>query len=158
MGRYATVDEVNALVVGVGSASNPTSATRESWIGQVEGEVNAKLSDKYTVPFTDIPPIIKTITQDMTQYMIQRSIHTADHPTVSDWTERFLDARALLDSIAKGETSLVNSAGTVVSAITTQKGVESTDSEDFKPVFDVRDPLSWRIDPDRIDALDSEDT
>ena len=153
---YATVDGVNALVPGVSSISTPTSATRFTWIALVEGEINAKLSDKYVVPFTDVPPIIQSITQDMTMYQIQRGIHTADSPTVSDWTQTFLDARAMLQDIMDGKISLVTSAGTIIESITTRKGVE-TFGEDYKPVFDMRDPLAWRIDPDRQVAENAED-
>jgi hypothetical protein len=63
----------------------------------------------------------------------------------SEWT-RLMD---ILEAIANGTAALIDTAGLVVSGMST--AIAST-TEGYAPTFDLGDPKDWAVDQDRIDA------
>lgn len=154
MSRYTTVSLTLASAVGLSSITAINSADVARWINQVEGIIDSHLAARYTLPFSSTPPMIEAIATDMSVFRVVRATHSNDSPTFTEWAQRWNDAIDMLRAIHAGEIELVDSAQSRIAAATTI----SADSfnRTFKPVFDLRDPISWEIDPDRIDTEDSE--
>ena len=149
MGRYATVDDQNRLVSNLRSLSVPSSADRAFQIDMVEGEIDSKLVTLYDLPFASSPPLVQRIALDLSMYMVVRAIHTGDSPVVTEWAEKWKEAREILDQVAVGKIALVSSAQVRFSPRTDVREVESP-TRTYKPVFDMRDVISQEIDADRL--------
>lgn len=158
MGYYSETDEVYGtagVLVGVGTdAMGTVAATRH--IVRAYNIINTHLSKRYTVPFgtgTSTPPVIKTISTDLSAYYIMRTLFTKDSQNDSDWVDELKDtAMNMLTKIENGETDLM---GTDESEITQVSGGDdiSSNTSAFEPVFDMGNELSWRVDPDRTKEI-----
>jgi phage gp36-like protein len=158
MGNYTTVEKVGNQVpfLGVNSDSDITSAQVAQYITFVGNVIDSKLSQRYAVPFTSTPPVVETIATDLTTYRTLKARGFRDNDESNEWVKSFKDESSkLLDALAAGSMSLVDSSGTIVSTVTTFVEVDSN-TKNYKPVFDMRDPVVWEVDPDRIDDENNE--
>ncbi len=113
--------------------------------------VNERLGSQFTTPFSSNNRTATELTVDFAFYRLQVRTQA---PGDSAETKLMLDDRIkalvedgapmMTDSAAPIDT--VNAANTVFS-----------NTQNFKPTFDVRDPWHQRVDPDRLDALDDQD-
>jgi len=122
-----------------------------SHITRAEAYVNAKISSRYDVSSftsTAVPPILKTLTEDISSYYTLRSVYTGDNQNVSEWVETFSEALEMLDAIRDGKMDLIDSDGSLIGASTSTFVVEST-TEDLTPSFDESDPIDWEVDENK---------
>jgi len=159
MSTYTTVSIVLDQATKVASASNISSAEVSRQIERVESIVNAKLGNLYTVPFTsgNVPPIIETITADLAMHRILRTTAFKTSGSKKDWMDLFKESDEMLGMIASGEMALPNSAGAIIQQVTNVLKIGSN-TKNYKPTFDMRDPVKWHVDPDRIEDLDDAET
>ena len=156
MAMYTSVQSVISLGTKIGSFTNVTSADWAGFIEDAGREIDARLSKRYALPFSPVPPILITIASNLAMYEGLQRIFVDDSPSISEWVDRFWSrANSLLGAIEDGNVLLVTSAGAVVAASTTNRQVLSA-TKGYKPVFDMRDPMSQVVDSDRIDDEDSE--
>ena len=162
LSAYTSVESVLSLAPAIGSFSTVTSARIAGFISAVSVKIDSKMGRVYDTPFSATPPDIIRISSDLAMAMTLRSILVFAAPSNTEWYEKFAGgleegANADLADYAKGERTLVNSAGDVIARITTQNKFLSA-NKDYKPIFDMCDPSDWRVDPDRLDAEKNEDT
>jgi hypothetical protein len=126
-------------------------------ITRAENFVNGKVARRYDISgftSTSHPPLLKTLTEDITTYYTFRSLYSADNQNVNEWTDKFLEARDTLDQIMSGDLDLVDEGGDLIeerSSSTTDYLVSNT--EDFSPTFDEGNVLDWRVSNSKKTAI-----
>jgi len=120
-------------------------------ISKADTIINAKLSKRYSVPFSDTPPLIKEISTGLSCYFIMRDMFTRDGQNKNDWVDEYKMYLEMLDQIVNGEIPLVDNEGTAIS----QSEVDDlwSNTQDYDTITDMDDIENWKIDGDRTDDI-----
>jgi hypothetical protein len=155
---YTSFNELKELYPKIDSLSLSTANIHGIYVSKAEGYIHSKLAKMYTVPFTssNIPPLVKSISQDLSMYYILRRIYTQNKKDKNPWIDEWKLAIDILDELASGEMVLVDNSGEVISARTDQTQIWSNVT-DYKPTMDHRGPEWQRVDPDRLEDEDDAD-
>ena len=115
---YTTVDDLRrALAPGGIDTHNATAATLPDEeladaIFEAEQIVDARLSDRYSVPFDPVPTLVAQIVRDFAAFKVTL-VHRRGNPMDARdpiWL-RYVEAKELLGQIAKGEVDLIGADG-----------------------------------------------
>ena len=158
MPSYTSVNRIYQQLPAIGSMTTLSSAQVLTFVEDAENEINARLAPLYTVPVTGsgVPPILETLATNMAQYRIlSRRVMTQEKLKESGWVDRFKEDSELLQKIADGGISLVDSSGTIIAGRTDQREVWSN-TKDYLPTFTELGDLDQVQDPDKIDDLADE--
>jgi phage gp36-like protein len=120
-------------------------------ITRADSIIDGKIANRYVVPLSVTPELIKTISQDITSYYSYRSFYTQDNQNESEWVDSFKEAIELLDQIRAGDLDLVGSV-TVIEPVDVLGEVDSNTREDMS-FFDVDSEYSWAFDSNRLDRI-----
>jgi len=157
MADYCTATEVRDVVSGV-LIAKMSDAEVVLKIGYAQSIINAYLSSKYTVPFTSVPPLVKTICIDMSAYYVLRTLFTRDSINRSAYIDDFLldhldrkNKTGTIYDILEGLVPLVDSDGAEVA---TSSDLIDSNIKDYPPIFDVDDDLNQAIPQDRLDDIE----
>lgn len=150
---YTSVDTILQTLPMVGSVSNISSAAIYAAADRAESIINAKLSNLYTVPVSGSPPILTTVATDFAIYrLLSRRFVTQDKPNKSALPDAYKEAMDLLDQLAAGEISLLDSSGSAISA-NAAAGVPWSNTMTYEPTMNELDPAQQQIDPGKVDDL-----
>lgn len=154
MGRYATTTSISDLIPNFLIGNTTTSDTAgtamfSKHIDRAEGIVNTYVSARYSLPFTTVPPVLITLSEDLACYFAVRSAYTQDGQNKNQYYPEYKWAMEQLDSIRKGEIKLTLTDGSEVTGDTSNRYISST--ENYTPVFGIDNPENWKVDPDLID-------
>ena len=157
MGAYATVTSFSLLLPNVLKGNTTTSDTfgtamLSSHIDRAENTVNAYLSTRYTLPFTSVPPIIRTLSEDIACYYFIRASYVQDGQRKNEYQDSFKIAITTLENIRDGKTQLVLTDGTMVNPMSSNRYLSST--KDYAPTFDLDSPRAWRTDYNRLEDIE----
>jgi len=125
-------------------------------IARADGLINSKISKRYSVPIVATPPLLASLSEDITVYYTYRSFYTQDNLNRSDYFEELKnEANRILDEIRDGKIDLVDSSGAVIEENSAEAttGILDSTTKDYQPFFDVDDSLSWTWDTDRLDDV-----
>lgn len=155
---YTSFEELKQLYPKIDTISLTSANVHEIFISKAEGEINAKLANRYTVPFSRdaVPGVIKSIAQDLSMYFILRRVYTQNKKDKNPWLDEWKDARDMLDKLAEGTMVLVDNSGTVIGQSISQMKIWSNVT-DFNPAMDHRGAEKQRIDPDRLEQEEDDD-
>jgi hypothetical protein len=127
-----------------------------SHITRADTIINSKIARRYSVSDlqVNVPPVLRTLSEDISSYFTFRAMFSQDNKNVNDWTEKFNEAMTLLDEIRDGNCDLVNTAGSIIPEITsaTSMYVDST-TKDYQSYFDEDDPTDWKVDIDKKSSI-----
>jgi phage gp36-like protein len=104
-GHYASISEIR-VEAGFEHAHNLKDSTIDQQRRAAEAEINASLSRAYTVPFTPVPEIVKTLTIQLASALL---LDTAYGNASS--RQKLKDARAAIDSYRLGAIVLQDEDG-----------------------------------------------
>ena len=150
MGVYTNNGKVRDLYPKIDQVKAITEKQVVFVIDQVEPIINGMLAPRYTVPFSPVPPLIESISTEYALIKLLDRFFTQEKPSKSDWrATRKKDLDKILNGLADGSISLVNSAGEMIPQRTDTGGISSSTSE-YKPTFDHRDEIGQQVDPDRL--------
>ena len=157
---YATASSLLVLLPGLPQTTTANGYTSsvaiiDAHIVRADSLIDAKCAVRYDVPFSATPPIIKTLSEDISAYLSYRSFYTQDNQNKTDYFEELRDrAYEWLDEISKGTMKLVDSTGSLISerASTTSDFIESN-TEDYNTFFDFDDCTNWAFDSDMLDDI-----
>ena len=127
----------------------------DSHVGRADTIINSKIARRYDVSGYDtagsVPPILRTLSEDISSYYTFRAAFSQDNQNVNDWTDKFNEAIVVLDEIRDGNMDLVNTAGAIIGEVlsTTVQYVDSN-TIDYQSFFDCDEPLDWGPDPDKL--------
>lgn len=159
MGSYATTTSfpdllVNFLKGNTSSSDTAGVAVLTRHINRAEGVVNSYVGARYSLPFTTVPPIIITITEDLTSYYAIRGTHFQDSgDQKNSYVDEFKTSMKMLEEIRDGKVKLALTNGSLVSVATGDRFQSS--SENYTPVFGMDDPEDWKRDPDEVEDTSS---
>ncbi|MCP4648848.1 MAG: DUF1320 domain-containing protein [PVC group bacterium] len=129
-------------------------------IKRAKGVIDSYCVERYSLPFSPVPPVIRAVAQDIVTYYTFRSFHSGDNQNRSEYLEELNEkAFEILENIRDGKQGLVDTSGSVVPERTT----EATDkilcnNKDYQPFFDVDDSKKWKFDDDLKESVnDSRD-
>jgi phage gp36-like protein len=124
-------------------------------IRRTDGLIDGKCARRYDLPFSPVPPVIRTIAEDITSYYVYRSFVTQDNQNRSEYLEELKDgALKVLDEIMSGAIDLVDTSGSAV----LERTSEVTDAlwsntQEYQPFFDIDSVTSQDFDDDLKDAV-----
>lgn len=153
MGLYATTTSI-ALLLPNFLRDNTTTTDAEGQsifslhIDRAESLVNAKVAQRYSLPFSTVPPLIRTITQDIATYMAIRGTLNQDGKVKNVYLEDYEKAMSLLDEVVSGAITLVDTQGTALATLGEQRFQSST--IDRSPIFGLDEAQNWQRDADEI--------
>ena len=154
---YSTATSILTILPGLPATTSAdgyssTVSLIESHIVRADSFIDAKCSRRYSLPFSPVPPFIRTISEDISSWFVYRSEFSTDIKT--DFENRFEDAVEWLNQIQAGELNLVDTSGSLVAELsTTSAGFLDSNTKDYQPFFDEDEPVSWKIDADKKDGI-----
>lgn len=159
---YCSATTVLGLFPGLPQTStvagySSTVALISSHITRADSIIDGKCARRYDVPFSDTststPPLIQTLSQDLSAYYTYRSKFTGDGANKFEYLDTLMQiALETLNQIQESKMDVVGVAGAVVSEISSSSKIYSS-TENYTPAFDVDDEFNWKIDPNRINAI-----
>ena len=156
----STLQLLPMLPQSFGSSGYSLTVTRlGNHITRADNIINGKISKRYDISqfndtLTSAPPMLATISQDISSYYTLRGAFSSDNQNVLEWTDKFQDALAILDEIRDGKIDLVNTSGSVIEerSSTTTDYIESN-TESYQAFFDEDSELNWKVDVDKLNSI-----
>lgn len=161
MGAYATTSSLsqllpNALAGGTTTADTTATDTFSKHIDRAEADINAVLAEKYSLPFTAVPPSVRSWTEDLACFYFLRAAVSQDGRAGDASAAKFKPAEDRLLKAQeygfKGVLALTD--GSYAARKTTKMFLSNT--KDYAPTFNQDAPENWDVDPDRLDEIDTE--
>ena len=158
---YSTSTTITLLLPGLpqttsAAGHSTTIAVIEQHIARADNVINGKIALRYNVSSfsTLVPPLLKTISEDITSYYSYRSFFSSDNQNFNEWTDKYKQAMELLEDLREGDMDLVDSSGDIITEVTTSAvdKIEST-TQDYQPFFDEDEVTDWNVDSDKLDNI-----
>jgi phage gp36-like protein len=128
----------------------------DTHIRRADGVIDGKCARRYSLPFNPVPPMVRSIAEDIVSWYTMRSLYSADGQNKNEHLAEFKDeAITMLNMIMNGDIDLVDTSGSAVPTNSTE--VEdriSSNTQDYQPLFDIDDPTNWDFADDLKDAVD----
>ena len=124
-------------------------------IRRADGLINGKCARRYALPFTTVPPFIRTLAEDIVCYYVYRTMFTGDAQNKSEYLSELKDdALADLNAIMQGDIDLVDTNGSAIPVLTDElEDKVNSNTIDAQPFFDIDEPLDWEFDKDLKDTI-----
>lgn len=112
MAAYTTPAAVRAVLTRddsdpIGTAAGLQDYKIQAEIDAAQAEVDARLAGRYTCPFTNVPPLVATITRDLAAYRSNLLYRQSEDLTAEDpMVLRYQAAQTLLALLSKGDADL----------------------------------------------------
>jgi len=147
---YTTVSLMQMTLAEVGSISTMTDSVLLLHAGAAEARINAKISKRYALPFTQEIPLLETLSTDMAIYRVLtgRIIINHEHP----WFARYRDAVKVLNEIADGSLPLLDSTGSVLEGRSDNSMEVWSNTKGYQPTHWEGDWSHHNTDQDKLDA------
>jgi len=175
-GTEVTVSSVDALTGKItleNAPSNGATVTADySWSSlkdervddardKAESEVNGALTERYTLPLSEVPVLIEEITTELAAGILIKSNYALTGGRGDEGLRRQKEARNLLEKVRKGDIKLVKSDGTVIGESTAAEpdysNVYESTTEEKGELFTIDDENFAFSDPDDTDTSTGED-
>ena len=148
---YLTQTEVKsqypALAASIDAGKIDTSRV-DVWIANTDSLIDEKVGQRYSLPFSTVPPLIKTIAYELFNYFWQKDVNTP--PSTGDevsWLyPRYDRIIKLLDEIRDGKTSLIDSSGNTIEPSTESLKTMQSNHLDVDQIFTMGDGWNQSID------------
>lgn len=153
MSIYATTTSISVLLPGY-LRDNTTTTDAEGvrifskHIDRAEGVVNGFVGQRYALPFSTVPPLVRTLTEDIATYYAIRGSLNQDGKVRNVYLDDYKQAMAMLESIASGMTALFDTSGAAIPSQSNARFLSST--ENYDPIFGNDDAKNWQRDADEI--------
>lgn len=154
MGQYATTTSIALLLPGY-LREDSTSTDKKgrdmfaAHITRAEGLVNGYLVQKYSLPFTTVPPMVRQLTEDITCYFALRGALTGDGKTANPYMLEFKTALETLKDLVDGDLALTLTDGSALPVAASNRFLSST--ENYNRNFGMDDAPDWRRDPNEVE-------
>lgn len=155
MGTYATTSSYDVILVGT-TLDTATTSVISKCITWAENEINKKLAKRYDVSAWSTaaltPPMVTSMCEQLALGYFYDNNSRGGKEGGARADRLIKRVMANLDELAMGKLELVNSSGSIITARGTAKGVLSSTS-DYSATFAEDDPLTWAVDPDKLDDI-----
>jgi len=155
MGLYATTTSFTNLIpnllAGNSTADSAGVDALNAHITRAESVVNSYNSSRYSLPFTTVPPLVRTLSEDLASYFHIRGVSVQDGQRDNPWYTSYKLALEMLKDIKDGGMGLSLTDGSVLSPNSSSKFLSSTDG--YAQTFNLDAPENWDVDSDRKDEI-----
>lgn len=156
MGSYATTTSLSELIPNFLSGNTTTSDTGGTaqfsrHIDRAESIVNSYITARYSLPFTTVPPVVRTLSEDIACYFAVRSAYTQDGQNLNQYYPEYKEALKSLESIRSGDIKLSLTDGSLIPTLSTNRFLSST--KEYAPIINLDDPENWRVDPNQLEDI-----
>ena len=164
---YATTTTIFTLLPGLPATSvaasghTETAAIIDEHIVRADNLINGKIAARYDVSgldtTTSVPPMLKSIAEDISCYFTFRSIYGGDNANINDWIDKYDLALDWLNEIRNGEMELLDSSNDVIpERSTSHDNMVASTHDDYASAFNYDDVLNWKVDDDLIDSIEDD--
>jgi hypothetical protein len=134
-----------------------TISKLQSHITRAESFVNTHIVRRYDISGFSSgghPPVLKTLSEDITAYYYLRPQFTGDNQNNNEWVEAYLKAEEMLNDIKDGNCDLIDEDNNIIEERTdsNEDRIEGN-TEDYHPTFDEGNTLSQFVDSDKLDDI-----
>ena len=158
---YCSTSAILSLLPGLPqttatSGYTATAALIAKSISRADSLIDSSCARRYSVPFGTTPPLIGSISEDLTCYFTYRSLYTQDNSNRTEYFEELRDnCLKWLDEIVERKRDLVDSSGNVISEKTVANTTFIDSSHyDYQPFFDIDEPTDWKFADDLKSSVD----
>lgn len=159
MGLYATTTSLADIMVGT-TFDTLTSTLMGKMITHGENEINKFISKRYDVgafTSTSIPPLLTSLNETLAEgYYFLRNSRGGGEDSVKYGSLLIKQAQENLKMIANRELDLLDSSGDPVAEFANSSYKILSSSSNYAPTFNEDDELSWKVDENKLDDIDSE--
>lgn len=160
MGTFATTTSLQTLMVGT-TFDTATTSLASDCITQAETEIVKILSKRYDISAsyfqtsTATPPMLQTISKWLSAgYLYDWMSRGVDsHPRSERLIKR---AYENLEAMADYKANLLDSAGSIITDRNNSGYSVQCNTSDYSNTFNEDDELSWAVDTDKLDDIESE--
>lgn len=152
MVEYCVPAQIRKRLIGVSPAVMSDSDIRTHII-RAENLINVRISNRYRVPFTIVPPIVETLAIEISSYFIMTTLFTDDSQNKNEWVAVFKESIQTLKDIADGKIEIIDSVGNPLDS-----RVQSVQSsmQNYTPVFAMDEVEYQKIDSDLLKNISRE--
>jgi len=152
--NYTNVDTVLAKVTWINSLTNISSSEIALHLGDAEALINSRLASRYAVPFSaPYPHQIQALAANIGIYFLLSRVSWASQRIGDEeFLEPFKESLKMLDDIAEGKITLVDSGGTLVTESAAVAGVQSS-HDGYLPTFHEGEWVDMIRDEDKLDDI-----
>ena len=158
---YCTFTEVigtGGILTGIGTNTVGSTAVGLH-ITRADNIINGNLSI-FGAPFgpANIPPIVKTVSIDISGHFVMRTLFTQESQNKSEWTGTlYSNAMKILGELVNGKMLLLDSTGAVIemTEIEAESDIKSN-TEGYSPTFAEDIEVNQTLDSDKLDDIASE--
>ena len=124
-------------------------------IRRADGVIDGKCARRFNLPFSPVPPTIRTIAEDYTSYFVYRTFFSQDNQNRTEYLEDLKDdALQMLNDIMDGKIDLVDTAGSAVIERTSEVSDRiASNTQDYQPAFDIDEITEQDFDEDYKQAV-----
>lgn len=155
---YTTDDNIRYYIDSTGTQGIGTNvlgtyavSLSQEWADSI---IDMKCCKRYSVPFSPVPPAIKSLSTSLSSWNALRTIYTQEVPaSIQQIKDNYDIAIKMLDDIWNGDMDIPS--GTA-GANVTEAGAGTkywSSNMNYTPTFDVDDELLWRTDTDRLSDI-----
>lgn len=107
-----TTEAAVRTATGFSNTTNITSATVVAYIADADGVIDSKIGDRYSLPLSETPEIIETISRHIATGLLYGNEYGEESQNLDKgWKNRLDWAMALLDDIQTGKMKLYDTSG-----------------------------------------------
>lgn len=154
MGNYATTTSLSELIPNFLRQNTTTSDAAGTsmfsrHITRAESVIDSAISRLYTLPFitgtttTNVPPILRTLAEDIACYYALRSSYTQDGASKNPYVDSYKTALDTLEDLASGKIKLADTSGSLL-AVRASRYL--SDKEGYTPIFGLDNQKQWKRD------------
>ena len=144
----------------------PQTTTASGWsavsvvitkhISRCDGIIDGKCARRYSLPFSPVPPMIRSISEDMVTAKTMISFYSQDNQNRTEWLDEFDGTMDLLNEIMEGKMDLVDTSGSVVAVRDSQAtDIIQSNHMNHQPFFAEDEPEDWDFSRDLLDDVES---
>ena len=147
---YCTVADMKNAVSELKTLIDGGKITEEqvtAWVVKSDTLIDSYCASRYKVPFVSVPPVIKTLSIELTTFFYFRDQAQSENEREKIWAR----VRDLLEGIRSGEQKLIDANGDPVAMDTTQADTPSSNRMNVNPVFNMKDAVDQSLTPSDYD-------
>ncbi len=156
MADYCTATQINVLW---SAAATAPAGIVARCIAKAQAMIDGAISNRYTLPFANVPPLVTSICEDLTVYLIKRALNPGVGKLDDETESAYADVKDTLKSIAGFNTAktqevinLVDASGNVIAP----KDTMSSSSSSYIQIFNLDDWENQGISEVQEDAIEDE--
>lgn len=153
---YASIAEVRDKLDALNAAGRAlTNDIVSESMTDVQAKIDSCLARRYTLPFSSTPPVVKSLTKDLTVVDIaQRFVQRSNDGEMPEFLIEMRDqANELLDNLQTGSKFLVTASGTLWPSNIPIDEVTHIGDGGILPTFTELDSTLQRSDPDNLRSI-----